>query len=817
MKRLENVTLEISAKPLFQKDDAFVLDVFRNVFRHWWTLLKDAEHVSLLWWLSDGTDILEYDGNMDTVIEWGMWQGFAHPTVKAPDKDPNGDTILTNPRLYRPNPVKLSYGDLKRIVALMKQAAREVLDAALEVGIPFDPGSEFCRSPFRYERHPEMLLETGAHIRCIDATGKLAADPSHFAGFPDGLPEGTPFGTFFGRQAQHYMQDLGFHYIWFSNSFGYGRSPYAFGGAGQFFDGETYTPAGNTEVRDAVFGFWKLFRAECPERRIECRGTDFTVGMNLVNHATPYAELYSGDLNITPPPNTPWPALTQNHGLALAGYLSRISAFRGERFPFRYYTTDPWFCNDPWMDRWERNPHDIYLSTAIARMDEAGRVQTINDIRFLSIDTSWGDIPEQVPDEVIPHIKRAVKHAPDAVPPVVWVYPFEEYGHYTFDQPERIAEPMAGDLFIQHALNHGLPMSGVVTTAAFARSEGNAYTGSVLVTPVPVARSDWEKALLAHVERGGSLICYGPTDHASGDWLRLLGLAHAAPVHGDLDLQLTADIDSYEKGAPATRCHHNTALSAGGIREIADGANVLAMAGERVEASINGRASWVRGTSSVTVAGMKGRNLSPHQATDFYPCEILMRQALARLGWEVAVRREAPSQVSTHLMLSRCRNGFMIAGYSPDDSVAFGLRAPLGAPILPGRNTRLDDGKAIVPVNRWFHEECRVFVEQDSGRVGLHANPIHVSIYRRRWWMDGLENATVRFFPETGCEGRTSVLLNSDKWLTAIGDPLDVRTVESIHGTYLEMHGVTGDLTFAWSPERPITGVDPVLPGTTCS
>ena len=77
MNTLENVTLEISAKPLFQKDDAFVLDVFHNVFRHWWTLLKDAEHVSLLWWLSDGTDILEYDGNMDTVCPTDLTEGTA--------------------------------------------------------------------------------------------------------------------------------------------------------------------------------------------------------------------------------------------------------------------------------------------------------------------------------------------------------------------------------------------------------------------------------------------------------------------------------------------------------------------------------------------------------------------------------------------------------------------------------------------------------------------------------------------------------------------------------------------------------------------
>jgi hypothetical protein len=147
-----------------------------------------------------------------------MWQGFAHRTVHAPDKDPDGDSILTHSRIYRDNPVTLAYGDLRRIVGLMKQAAREVLDKPLDVGIPFDPGSEFCTAPFRYERHPELLLKSSEHIRCIDAIGRLHADPGRFAGFPDGVPEGTPFGTFFGRQAHCYLRDLGFDYIWFSKT-----------------------------------------------------------------------------------------------------------------------------------------------------------------------------------------------------------------------------------------------------------------------------------------------------------------------------------------------------------------------------------------------------------------------------------------------------------------------------------------------------------------------------------------------------------------------------------------------------------------------
>ena len=819
MKPLRNLTLEISAKPLFRKDDAFVLALFTDIFRHWWSLARHAERVSLLWWLSDGTDLLEYDGDLERRIEWAKWQGFAHSTVHAPDKDPHGDSILTHPRLYRPAPVELTYGDVRRIVGLMKQACLEVLGLPLEVGIPFDPGSEFCTAPFRYERHPELLLRTGEHIRCIDATGRLHADPNRFAGFPEGVPEGTPFGVFLGRQARCYLRDLGFDYLWFSNSFGFGRSPYAFGGAGQFFDGERYAPEGNLAVRDAVLGFWRRFREECPHGRVECRGTDFTVGMNLVNHATPYAELYAGAFDITPPPNTPWPALTRNHGLALAGYLSQSSAFRGPSFPYRFYAADPWFCNNPWMDRWERNPHDIYLSTAVTRLDERGAVSAFNEIKVLTIDGSWGEVPEQIPDEVIPHLKRALAHRPDAVPPVVWVYPFTEYHRYAFDDPARIGEPMAGDLLVQHAINHGLPLSGVITTealvAVLAASPGR-FAGSVLVSPVPDAGSAWDRALEAHAGLGGGVLCYGPTVRAGAAWRERFGLVGAEPLEGTLDVRIRNDPDSFREGRAAACCEHLPALCGGGLADMAtddDATEVLAEVcrgdERRAVAVRRGSVAWVRGTSSVTVAGVRGRNLATLDAVNAYSCEILMRHALARLGWSLAVHRRSPSQQATHLMISRCRNAFVFAGYSPDDSVVYELHTPLGAPLLPGRNTELVDGRARVPVQRWFHEEVRVFVGQAGGLVGVHAHPPQNHRYHRRLLIDGLDHATVRFFPETGCEARTQALLNTDEWILARGEPFACRTVEDAHGRYMELTGITGRLTIAWGLEAGAHGEAP--------
>lgn len=823
---LGNVTLEISPKPFFDFRDEFVVPLLTDLFRRWRSLLDQADTVSLLWWLGDGTEILEWDGDYAREVEWAKWVGFATKVYAVSEHDdPRRETMSAQPRLYRPNPPRMTYGDIRRLVKAMRTAAREALERPLRVGFAFDPGAEFCRSPFRYQRHPELLI--GTHMRCIDATARLHADPDRFVGFPNGVPEGTPFGEFLGRQAAAYARDMGFDYLWFSNSFGFGRSPYATGGAGQFFDGTCYRPEGNRAVHDAVLEFWRLFRRYCPDLELECRGTDFTAGMNLVNHATPYAELYAGDFRFTPPPNTPWPRITGNHGLALAGYLSQICAYRGEVFPFRQYVSDPWFCNSPWRDYYERSPHEIYLTTACVRADPDGRVHPFNDVKFLTLDTTWGELPEEFADEIIPHIKRAIRLRPDAVPPVVWVYPFAEYHHYVFDETDRMPEVMGGDLLIQQAMNCGFPLTGVLTTDAFAAARADAFASSVLVTPVPDAGSANEAALLAHLDRGGAVLFYGPTRHASAAWLERLNLAHAGPIEGDLDIMITEDPDRFREGWAATTCMHDPVLSAGGVEEILarpgdTATHVLATvarrggsaADGRIAAlwrplSSGGRAAWVRGTSSVTTAGVQGRNLATRSVAEAYPCEHLLRHALAALGWRLAIDSTRPASPNFHWMVSRCRNGFVFAGHAADDGAVFRMRTPLGAPILPGRTTRIENGDACHPVWRCFHEEVRVFVKQDGGELSLHEIGAVLSRVRRRWVLRGLDRATVRIFPESGCWRWTDVLLNPKLSYCTVSEPYEGGWTDTPWGRCIEMRNVTGVVTFAWAPDDAVQPVPP--------
>ena len=84
---------------------------------------------------------------------------------------------------------------------------------------------------------------------------------------------------------------------------------------------------------------------------------------------------------MAPPPNSPWAALNGDFGLELVGYMTpggRVAARQG--FPFRYYVHDPWWLNSPWLDRYGREPHDIYLPLAVGRIGPAGTVETPGSI-----------------------------------------------------------------------------------------------------------------------------------------------------------------------------------------------------------------------------------------------------------------------------------------------------------------------------------------------------------------------------------------------------------------------------------------------------
>ena len=817
---MQNVTLEMSLKPFKSVDAAYVAKICEKIFRQWSSLAADADTVSVMLWSADGSEILDYKGRLDDRIEWARYIGGANPPAPEPGKPPRTDLHGAN-YLYMPNPPEITYATLKRIVAALKEVGRRVLDKPIQVGATFDPGPEFAKSPFKYQRHREICMgSTMGQKMWVCSYATLNEDHEPYAGWPKGIPQGTPFGTFFGRQCQHFLTDLDFDFIWFSNGFGFGRDTW--NATGAVFDGEAFHTERVKEIRDVTLDFWRLFRAECPRFQVQTRGTNMATGVDLASDAVPLKAIYEGHFNLLPPPNSPWAALDGDFGIELAGYMSHIAKLPDQRYMFRYYVHDPWWLNSPWLDRYGRQPHDIYLPLSIARIDAAGRVCPPTHVSFLTIDDSYGNLPDQCPNEVTPHVLHALATGPDQPSPLVWVYPFDEYHEILDQHADRVPEPYFGDWFIRGAINNGLPLNSVVATDHFIRSRAarpGLYDQSVIVTPVPDAGSPLEADLLQFVQAGGRVILYGPTRHAGQRMRDLLGVKLAKPLAGDLDIRVDIRIDRIRRGGYAAKICHRELLCAGGMEETlakgAAGVTVYATAsrdGETRAAALarrdaawnGGTLAWVRGTSSNRL--IPGQALpQPDDSTQRFNGEILMRLMLSELGYTFGFDKAAVDLRSPYNLVSRHENGFCFSGYAPNTTVVQRLRFPQGAPLMIGLETEIVGGCTTYCMPRSWRHECRVFVEQEAESIlSCVEQPTVMVGLHRRLYMTGFRAATLRVFLPEGIEaGHVEMLLNprdpanilltEEEGAFAAFEPVADR-----HGRCFQARGVTGSVLLSW-------------------
>jgi hypothetical protein len=810
MMGLRNVTLEMSLKPFRDDSEETARAVCRHLFTQWKPLIDGADMVSVMLWCADGSEILEYRGDLSQTFEWARYIGFANPRENLPN-DPEGIALGSRWYLYIDNPPEFTYGWLKRLVTIIKEEGVAICGKPVRVGETFDPGPEFARSPFKYERHNEICLGNAiGRASFVGSYATLHADDVPYAGFPQGIPEGTPLGIFLGRQAQHFLGDMGFDYIWFSNGFGFGTEPWGLRGA--IFDGEQFRLERLEEVRAKSVEFWKLFRQECPEVPIETRGTNLSTGMDLSSDAVPLREIYEGGYGLEPPPNSPWAALNGDYGLELVGWMSHIAQLPGNSFPFRFYTHDPWWLNSPWLDRYGREPHDIYLPLSVGRLDGAGQVQGPSSVLLVTADDSYGQMPDQVPIEVIPHLQSALREAPDAAGPVVWVYPFDEYHDWTFGEPKRIGEVFFGDWFTRGAVNRGLPLNTVISTRNLqqvVQGGSGALAESVLVSPVPQAGSGWEAALLSHVMTGGRALLYGPLSAAGHELRDLLGVACAEPLAGQFEVSLNGVSEDLLSGVPyATSLQHAELFGAGGITEQATGgAEVLATLTQggqgRVGASLRdlpggGALGWVRGTVSCDPKQTRGHLLVPLNAGQAFPAEVLMRLVLGRLGVGLRMQKVDADQRDALVCIARHANAFYFSGYSADTTVSLHLRFAQGAPLLVGAETRLARGASTYTMPRAWHRECRVFVDQaeDSLISCREQHSAHIGI-KRRLSITGLKDATLRFYPEPGREESLQMLV-TPRFPYLVGDFREPVKSDARFGNCVEIGKVTGELLISW-------------------
>ena len=425
-RKLQRLTLELGLKVFQQLDDASIRQACLTAFDNWRRLIADAGAVRVMLWIGDGDEVFNWRGRLDDTFAWNDTVGFNNLNYDAYPENRHYRTWYARP--FMAHPPKFTYGDLKRVIETLRAVGREKYGLQIEVGTTIDAGPEFVPSPFKFERHPELLKggpksEFPKSLSFLCCYAAMKGDNYPYAGFPQGLPEGTSFGTFLGRQFQTLADALGFDFVWFSN--GFGLTHYAWNYLGEVFDGRQFRPELAPESIRNFVSFWRAFRAECPKRAILIRGTNFSIGMDAAVHGIDLREIYrEGQLEV-PAPNPPWGSANLGH--ELASHLSRISSTPTRAIMFRYYINDSWFAVVPWYDYYNRETFDIYCPMSACRLTAAGAAETPTDFHVMTVNTGYGEMFPAQASEVEPHIRRAFDTAPDQAGPLVWVYPFNEY------------------------------------------------------------------------------------------------------------------------------------------------------------------------------------------------------------------------------------------------------------------------------------------------------------------------------------------------------------------------------------------------------
>lgn len=778
---LKNVTLELSGKPFYNTSEERMREVCVEMFTQWKRLTDGADRVSVMLWISDGSEILTYSGGLEQEFEWAYWVGCAQPwPVPADAPERRKIDVHCFPRKYREDVTLRSYAWLKRLIETIRETGRAITGKPIRIGATFDNGPEFAISKFKYETHREIAqghsIFPNSFVTCNTV---LHADTARYAAFPHGIPEGTSLGTFLGAQYAAFARDLGYDYIWLSNGMGFGTETWKITGA--LFDGEKFHPDKAAAAKESLLRFWRDFKAAAPDAAIETRGSNFSAGTEMASDAAPLREIYH-DYKIAPPVNPPWAALNFNSGLELAAWMSHVAELPGDYFPYRFYTHDPWFYNSPWLDRYGRLPWDIYMPLSVCRIDENGKAQIPNSVAFLSVDDTYGNLPAQVPDEVIPHIKTAFREAPDAPGLLVWIYPFEEYGRL-----ENIAQTFNEDIFLGEALQNGLPLNTVISTGNFRTLR---FAAPLLVASVTAADACLPE-LRAAMERGSKVLVYGSMQNMSGELAGLLGLCRAPEISGSVTLQSNLTSDAFEQGAAPNSLAVAPHYDGGGLCETAaEGTQVLVEAvqgGERrVIASLRGNAAFVR-------------SLTAQEQPHAFPAPAFARQLLGCWGWQFQCVAFSPASILPRLTVSRHKNGFFFSGLALDSSADMLLNTPFGAPVPEESATRIKNGAALWRMEKSLRRECRCFVKQAEDAVVTAK--IDFPAYPGVTWRvhySGLQNAEVRFFPPPGFEKKLEVMNGPERLRFYESNVIPHEWEETPFGPCVVLKNISGFLYFTW-------------------
>ena len=782
---LQHVIAELGIKAFKSYEPEAVKAVCQEVFADWRTMLEEAPATSVLLWIGDGDEVFNWRGEMDDEINYNRSVGFNNLNYPA---YPPSRHYRTHPAIpYMDTPPTLTYRALQAIIVELRATARKMLGRKIAVGTVVDAGPEFVQSPFKFERHPE-IIEGGPNSRMpktmafLNCYAQMKADTYPYAEFPFGLPEGTPFGEFLGRQLRSMCKAVGIDYCWFSN--GFGITHYAWSYVGEVFDGETWEEKASPEIIARFDSFWKTFRKHCPRLPIHLRGTNYTVGQDAATHGVDIRRVYkTGKLEL-PAPNPPWGS--SHLELEMAAHLSRISWTPTERILFRYYINDSWFASRPWFDYYNREPFDIYCPLSAGRVNADGTVSVPTDLSLMTVNSGFGDLYRVQGIEVTPHLKRAMDYSPDAAGPVVWVYPFDEYCDYAKKGDTALRQVFFQDWFVTRCIAGGAPINTVVNTGAFCEllaRDPAALAGSVLFAPVPGRKAGYLDTLLDFVARGGKAVVYGALAEAPARLREALGVQLAEGLDGLLEVESDLVEDEFEQAPPARQLHHRAASSGGPICEVAtpddatcvpvrvvkEGVTRAYAVVRRDPAWQGGTLVWIRGSLPFEV---NNRSVEPifDDPGESHDAGTWLRPLLEEVGISIRQHRASVATKPAFLFIHRNDGAFIFSGHKPDVTATVSLRLPFGAPLFEEREAFLHDGHAHYHLDKSFHYHCRVFVEQAA------EGPIRykeLRIYRgeeKNLQVDGLRDARVTIFPSREALRRGAVKIRSVN-VYAIPDP----------------------------------------------
>jgi len=159
------------------------------------------------------------------------------------------------------------------------------------------------------------------------------------------------------------------------------------------------------------------------------------------------------------------------------------------------------------------------------------------------------------------------------------------------------------------------------------------------------------------------------------------------------------------------------------------------------------------------------------------------------------------------VMLHRSDNAFYVSTYSCDTTVRTAMKFPWGAPILDANETIIQNGYAQYQFPKAMQAECRVFVEQAEDGVVSCRERCPVSCdYRRRIGVNGLQDATVRIFPERYAVGTATVCYSAYEF-GELENGYDLHPVsgewkEGSEGGYFEAKHVSGNIVISMPVKR---------------